>query len=201
GFQRFSFTFRFKSERLWCFFKMEMAAALENPISSGDFFKWGIRKRMRCGKPQVAEPHELKKSTLCIDRRVVGAGKEASATAAAAAITIPSQEQRLQVKSGLHTKVQLPCNNSFHFLPPLAERSTRSQHTVNNLMCTRSRNNTDETKTIQDNKALNLEPLVWPKICLGLSLTEKEEDFLAIKGSKLPLRPKKTPQVHSKDNQ
>lgn len=35
-------------------------------------------------------------------------------------------------------------------------------------------------------------PMVWPpKFVIGLTNKEKEEDFLAIKGSKLPHRPKK----------
>ncbi|KAK1430856.1 hypothetical protein QVD17_13920 [Tagetes erecta] len=35
-------------------------------------------------------------------------------------------------------------------------------------------------------------PIVWPpKFVIGLTNKEKEEDFLAIKGSKLPQRPKK----------
>ncbi|KAK4365092.1 hypothetical protein RND71_016450 [Anisodus tanguticus] len=35
-------------------------------------------------------------------------------------------------------------------------------------------------------------PMVWPpKFLIGLTNKEKEEDFMAIKGSKLPQRPKK----------
>ena len=33
--------------------------------------------------------------------------------------------------------------------------------------------------------------LVWPKLYITLSSKEKEEDFLAMKGCKLPQRPKK----------
>lgn len=32
---------------------------------------------------------------------------------------------------------------------------------------------------------------VWPKFVIGLTNKEKEEDFMALKGSKLPQRPKK----------
>ncbi|XP_057856535.1 uncharacterized protein LOC131065949 [Cryptomeria japonica] len=62
---------------------------------------------------------------------------------------------------------------------------------MNNIMCTRSSNNTEGGNTMQDNKPLNLDTFVWPKLSLSLSQGEKEEDFQAIKGSKLPLRPKK----------
>ena len=34
-------------------------------------------------------------------------------------------------------------------------------------------------------------PLVWPKLFVTLSSKEKEEDFMAMKGCKLPQRPKK----------
>ncbi|CAA7402481.1 unnamed protein product [Spirodela intermedia] len=38
---------------------------------------------------------------------------------------------------------------------------------------------------------LNLDLFEWPRIYLSLSRKEKEDDFLAMKGSKLPQRPKK----------
>ncbi|KAK7282129.1 hypothetical protein RIF29_10694 [Crotalaria pallida] len=37
--------------------------------------------------------------------------------------------------------------------------------------------------------------LVWPKLYITLSSKEKEEDFLAIKGCKLPQRPKKRAKI------
>ncbi|XP_052173582.1 uncharacterized protein LOC127788924 isoform X2 [Diospyros lotus] len=36
---------------------------------------------------------------------------------------------------------------------------------------------------------------VWPKLCIGLSSKEKEEDFMAMKGCKLPQRPKKRAKI------
>ncbi|WMV42424.1 hypothetical protein MTR67_035809 [Solanum verrucosum] len=50
------------------------------------------------------------------------------------------------------------------------------------------------SETAQDNKEEGNEaiPMVWPsKFVIGLTNKEKEEDFMAIKGSKLPQRPKK----------
>ena len=40
--------------------------------------------------------------------------------------------------------------------------------------------------------------LVWPKLYLSLSSKEKEEDFWAIKGCKLPQRPKKRAKIIQK---
>ncbi|KAL3534097.1 hypothetical protein ACH5RR_002558 [Cinchona calisaya] len=36
---------------------------------------------------------------------------------------------------------------------------------------------------------------VWPKVCIALTSKEKEEDFMAMKGCKLPQRPKKRPKL------
>ncbi|KAH9306059.1 hypothetical protein KI387_010463, partial [Taxus chinensis] len=170
---------------------MEMSAEVEsNPISCGNFLpQWGIRKRMRCGKPQLKQTDAVteKKSTIRVDRHVVRADKEA-----AASIIIPTQQDDLlQVKPALGKKIAQPCNNIFYSSPPRPQRGTRSLLPVNNIMCTRSSNNTEQINTIEDNKALNLEHFIWPKVHLTLSLSLIEEDFLAIKGSKLPLKPKK----------
>ena len=40
---------------------------------------------------------------------------------------------------------------------------------------------------------LNLDIFEWPRIYLSLSRKEKEDDFMSMKGSKLPQRPKKRP--------
>ncbi|KAJ7570694.1 hypothetical protein O6H91_01G131900 [Diphasiastrum complanatum] len=40
---------------------------------------------------------------------------------------------------------------------------------------------------------VDLESFEWPKFVIPLSRKEKEDDFLAVKGSKLPQRPKKRP--------
>nr|GEW50653.1 retrovirus-related Pol polyprotein from transposon TNT 1-94 [Tanacetum cinerariifolium] len=49
-------------------------------------------------------------------------------------------------------------------------------------------------ETSADDKKTSNEMMVWPpKFAIGLTNKEKEEDFLAIEGSKLPQRPKNTP--------
>ncbi|GJZ60551.1 AAC-rich mRNA clone AAC11 protein-like protein isoform X1 [Tanacetum coccineum] len=48
------------------------------------------------------------------------------------------------------------------------------------------------SETGANDKKTSNEMMVWPpKFAIGLTNKEKEEDFLAIKGSKLPQRPKK----------
>ncbi|GLJ10221.1 hypothetical protein SUGI_0124290 [Cryptomeria japonica] len=155
-----------------------MATTLKNAISSGEYFQWGARKRMTWDKPHLKQAEEAmeNKPAIRFDRRVVRADKEA------AAVVIPCS---------LDEKIALPCNNSSSHALPLPPESSRPQNKVNNIMCTRSSNYSNGANTVQDNKALNMETFVWPNVCLSLSHGEKEEDFLAMKGSKLPLRPKK----------
>eukprot|EP00249_Psilotum_nudum_P022429 c28515_g1_i3 orf=202-1341(+) len=45
---------------------------------------------------------------------------------------------------------------------------------------------------------VDLELFEWPRILISLSRKEKEDDFMAIKGSKLPHRPKRRPKVVEK---
>lgn len=48
----------------------------------------------------------------------------------------------------------------------------------------------DHSKLFMDKKEEN-KKFVWPKLLIALSSKEKEEDFMAMKGCKLPQRPKK----------
>lgn len=48
-----------------------------------------------------------------------------------------------------------------------------------------------ETETAGAAEKVSLEAFDWPRIYLSLSRKEKEDDFLAMKGTKLPQRPKK----------
>ncbi|XP_057817527.1 uncharacterized protein LOC131030641 [Cryptomeria japonica] len=48
-----------------------------------------------------------------------------------------------------------------------------------------------ETEAFAHTEKVNLEMFEWPRIYISLSRKEKEDDFFAMKGSKLPQRPKK----------
>ncbi|KAH7331414.1 hypothetical protein KP509_20G031800 [Ceratopteris richardii] len=48
---------------------------------------------------------------------------------------------------------------------------------------------------VQVKPRAELKTLEWPRIVLGLSRKEKEDDFLILKGTKLPQRPKKRPKA------
>jgi hypothetical protein len=48
-----------------------------------------------------------------------------------------------------------------------------------------------ELETSNGEKTAHVEVKEWPRIYIALSRKEKEEDFLAMKGTKLPHRPRK----------
>eukprot|EP00268_Persea_americana_P030914 TRINITY_DN2_c0_g1_i1.p1 TRINITY_DN2_c0_g1~~TRINITY_DN2_c0_g1_i1.p1 ORF type:complete len:319 (+),score=76.66 TRINITY_DN2_c0_g1_i1:252-1208(+) len=48
-----------------------------------------------------------------------------------------------------------------------------------------------EAETAKAAEKMNLDKLEWPRIYISLSRKEKEDDFLIMKGTKLPQRPKK----------
>ena len=56
---------------------------------------------------------------------------------------------------------------------------------------TRGSMGTDESGKIIKEAVKETKTHVWPKLFINLSNKEKEEDFLAMKGCKLPQRPKK----------
>eukprot|EP01018_Ginkgo_biloba_P028311 Gb_16055 [translate_table: standard] len=153
------------------------------------FLQWGNRKRMRCVKVQVKAEMDttaglMKKTTIRVDRRVVRADKE----------VIACSEDHHLVKPVIGTIDKTVTQSNLH-LSSSPEKSDRFPPL--NIVGTRS-NNTDETnnkispdaETMHD-KTSNLEDFVWPKFIISLSRNEKEEDFMVMKGSKLPLRPKK----------
>lgn len=56
-------------------------------------------------------------------------------------------------------------------------------------------NNNNNHISSRPGKMVGSEVNEWPRICIPLSRKEKEEDFLAMKGTKLPHRPKKRPKA------
>lgn len=65
-----------------------------------------------------------------------------------------------------------------------------------NLHNPHKHNNNSNNKACVSSSIINSgKKMVWPKLCIGLSSKEKEEDFMAMKGCKLPQRPKKRAKV------
>lgn len=72
------------------------------------------------------------------------------------------------------------------------KRHQQQQHNENSKSGASSEAAHDSKKGGSPSGSGDVAPPVWPpKFVIGLTNKEKEEDFLAIKGSKLPQRPKK----------
>ena len=169
---------------------MENNDQIFRPPEQDFLLQWGNRKRLRCVKVQVDD--KIKRTTVPVYSRVIRAKKENPST------QIPDcpQPNRLgsrnsqiaAIKTTAVDGIKLHMNG--HSSP---EKNYRCPLRGNNKCSSTDDINkiSTDADTMQDNKVSNLGVFVWPKFIIALSSKEKEEDFMAIKGSKLPLRPKK----------
>ncbi|XP_042516762.1 uncharacterized protein LOC122091021 isoform X2 [Macadamia integrifolia] len=140
--------------------------------------QWGNRRRLRCVKIKEDDASEKpdgvirRKITSRVDRRVVRGEKEASLP--------PPQPNPINRNS---ETVALPSTASENRKSSSPEKEDRYYTTRGSLGFD------DNGKIFMD--AGEDRGLVWPKLFISLSSKEKEEDFMAMKGCKLPQRPKK----------
>ncbi|KAF3444390.1 hypothetical protein FNV43_RR14082 [Rhamnella rubrinervis] len=137
--------------------------------------QWGNRKRLRCVK--------LKKDQNLNGKSTDVSGKRKFTSRAAAA-----EKDSSSFAQRLSRSCSSPMNNR--------KLSVASPEKEDRYYTTRGSLGLDE-----NGKVLGLDHhghigeerggCVWPKLFLSLSSKEKEEDFMAMKGCKLPQRPKK----------
>ncbi|XP_077227019.1 uncharacterized protein LOC143860322 [Tasmannia lanceolata] len=133
--------------------------------------QWGNRKRLRCIKMKDEEISEKsnalirKRTTSRVDRRVVRAEKESPSL-------LPNRPNRNS------DSVMVSENRKSRSCSP--EKEDRYYTTRGSGL---------EEKILTDSGFER--GFVWPKLFISLSSKEKEEDFMAMKGCKLPQRPKK----------
>lgn len=65
------------------------------------------------------------------------------------------------------------------------------------VVTAKTEDNVHQDKTDEVEK-VDMDFFQWPKFLVSLSRKEKEDDFLAIKGTKLPVRPKKRSKLMDK---
>ncbi|PNX74101.1 hypothetical protein L195_g030013, partial [Trifolium pratense] len=84
------------------------------------------------------------------------------------------------------------CRSAEQKLSTCIERSNKRMPSTK---CTKKQNGTSTTKTTNhvdtNGEKVSVEVIQLPKIYISLSRKEKEDDFLAMKGTKIPQRPKK----------
>ncbi|KAL0696447.1 hypothetical protein Bca4012_063627 [Brassica carinata] len=134
--------------------------------SEADFvLQWGERKRVRCMK---VKKDQSRKSSDCLSKRKLMSRERGS----------PSRHLNRSNKI-----IDSPGNvrRSFVASPEKEDR----------YYTTRGSMGTDESGKVIKEAVKETKNHVWPKLFMTLSSKEKEEDFLAMKGCKLPQRPKK----------
>lgn len=70
-------------------------------------------------------------------------------------------------------------------------QADRSNHVDFASLHTEQEDGGTHTSAAPKEEKVKVEAMEWPRIYIGLSRKEKEDDFLAMKGTKLPQRPKK----------
>ncbi|KAG2671466.1 hypothetical protein I3760_14G137800 [Carya illinoinensis] len=146
-----------------------------NNRAAEDFgLQWGNRKRLRCVKVKdqsLANKLDClgkKKITSRVDRRVVGTA------------------ERDSVSPQPHRSNKNPDS-------PMNHRKTMvsSPEKEDRYYTTRGSLGLDDHGKVLMDHVKDDRGFVWPKLFITLSSKEKEEDFMAMKGCKLPQRPKK----------
>ncbi|CAA7015494.1 unnamed protein product [Microthlaspi erraticum] len=142
--------------------------------TEADFvLQWGERKRVRCMKVKKDKSLMNGKSTDCLSKRKL------LSRAASSERGSPSRHLNRPNKM-----IGSPVNvrRSFVASPEKEDR----------YYTTRGSMGIDESgKVMKELPVKESKKQVWPKLFITLSNKEKEEDFLAMKGCKLPQRPKK----------
>ncbi|XP_050363701.1 uncharacterized protein LOC126782485 [Argentina anserina] len=174
--------------------------------------QWGNRKRLRCMKIQVKDDSSgvpVTRTTVRVDRRVIRSDKDSSTTNGYLNLRQrPSSPQQPPLQRVLRNSETSSAAMRAHQSNGGAVRGIASpdragdkKGTANNHHNYHHNDNHHKSAASSDSKKggsssgsgdAAAPPVVWPpKFVIALTNKEKEEDFMAIKGSKLPQRPKK----------
>ncbi|KZV42007.1 hypothetical protein F511_14321 [Dorcoceras hygrometricum] len=188
-----------------------------NTTPSDFVLQWGNGKRLRCMKFQIKDPSTSKESSgsgrtmTRLDRRVIRSDPKKDPNSHRLDLrqqpVSPSHRHRVLRNSESSISMRGHSNGAKIFISP--DRGDKKGGTVNknsNIIsnhqnaqrqgtgsgCSGSSETAQEGKKVSylaGSEGINA---VWlPKFVIPLTNKEKEEDFMAIKGSKLPQRPKK----------
>lgn len=155
----------------------------EPKASEPEFFlQWGNRKRLRCVRVKGSEISERLNGGIF--RKITSSRIQSFAVSA-------SEKENSHLQSNRLTR-----NSEGTVLRSGAgeNRKSSSPEKEDRYYTTRGSVGVDENgngKVIMDGNNGEDRGFVWPKLYITLSSKEKEEDFLAMKGCKLPQRPKK----------
>ncbi|XP_065849119.1 uncharacterized protein [Euphorbia lathyris] len=188
--------------------------------TTSDFvLQWGNRKRLRCMKVQVKDESSpaVHRTTVRVDRRVVRADKDAHPSTCTTNNNNTNQNNGYLNLRHRPSSPQPPpshriLRNSENYSamrgggqsnggvrglssPDRGAHDKRATNHENNNKSGASSETAHDSKKGGSSSGGSGEatpPIVWPpKFMIALTNKEKEEDFIAFKGSKLPQRPKK----------
>ncbi|KAJ6697253.1 hypothetical protein OIU85_003606 [Salix viminalis] len=150
------------------------------------FLQWGNKKRLRCVR--VRDPHIIsqrsdgvfrRKTTSRIDRFVVSSATTEKDTSLLQSNRLTRNSEAAILRSSV-----------------AENRKSSSPEKEDRYYTTRGSVGLDENgKVSMDGNIGEDKAHVWPKLFISLSSKEKEEDFMAMKGCKLPQRPKKRAKI------
>ncbi|XP_061343346.1 uncharacterized protein LOC133289432 [Gastrolobium bilobum] len=148
------------------------------------FLQWGNKKRLRCVR--VKDPRISARLNGGIRRKI------ASAVDHRSGLALSEKET-----SHLHQQPnRLTRNSDGAILRSAAGENRKSASPEKEDRYYITRGSAEENgKVSADVNNGEERALVWPKLYITLSSKEKEEDFLAMKGCKLPQRPKKRAKI------
>ncbi|XP_022155976.1 uncharacterized protein LOC111022959 [Momordica charantia] len=154
------------------------------PLEPEVFLQWGKRRRLRCAR--IKDPE--------ISERLCGGLRKKIASRADRCVVTASERERTPLQPNRLTRssegvtLRNGAGTAEIRKPPSPEKEDRYYATRGSAVAV------DENGKISTNgnttKAED-RGFVWPKLFIALSSKEKEEDFMAMKGCKLPQRPKK----------
>ncbi|RAL43051.1 unnamed protein product [Cuscuta campestris] len=132
-----------------------------------DKLQWGNKKRLRCMKVKESSSNGMKrKITSRVDNN-----KES--------VTPPHRSNR---------DVGTARSGASEFRKGMTSSSPEKE---DRYYTTRGSVGLEDHSKLLPNPKVEKKKFVWPKLLITLSSKEKEEDFMAMRGTKLPQRPKK----------
>ncbi|XP_068339796.1 uncharacterized protein [Pyrus communis] len=156
---------------------MEKEGKTSKATESDFVLQWGNRKRLRCSKLKQDESLSNDRSSDCLKKKKI--------TSRTADKDSPA---RHPLPNRMDKSSASPMNGRKQFVTS-PEKEDRYYTTRGSLGLDENGKvlGLDNPGPARDDKGSR----AWPRLFLSLSSKEKEEDFMAMKGCKLPQRPKK----------
>ncbi|KAK6247923.1 hypothetical protein QUC31_019488, partial [Theobroma cacao] len=153
---------------------MEMEGKREN-MEKDFVLQWGNRKRLRCFN-KLKKEHRF--------------GNSSSSSKPTTTEPLPLPKKKM-ASSPVANRLNRHISDLATNKPRSALTSPEKEDRYYATRGSGSLGLDDNTKVLMDHQVKEDKRIVWPKLFTTLSCKEKEQDFMAMKGCKLPQRPKK----------